>query len=157
MKHYYTLNNGVKIPAIGFGTWQIPDGPEAYNATLAALKAGYRHIDTAMVYGNEKSVGRAIKDSGINREEIFVTTKLSAMIKGYDEALAEFEKSLANLGLDYIDLYLIHNVKPWESKATAADTWMRTSLPGKRSKSFTKKESSAPSASQISCLGIWRF
>lgn len=113
MKHYYTLNNGVKIPAIGFGTWQIPDGPEAYNATLAALKAGYRHIDTAMVYGNEKSVGRAIKDSGINREEIFVTTKLSAMIKGYDEALAEFEKSLANLGLDYIDLYLIHNVKPW--------------------------------------------
>ncbi|HEY8395898.1 MAG TPA: aldo/keto reductase [Bacilli bacterium] len=113
MNNFYTLSNGVKIPAIGFGTWQIPDGAVAYNSTLAALKAGYRHIDTAMVYGNEKSVGRAIKDFGIKREDLFVTTKLSANIKGYDEALAEFEKSLNNLGLDYLDLYLIHNVKPW--------------------------------------------
>ncbi|MGI6769126.1 MAG: aldo/keto reductase [Bacilli bacterium] len=113
MSYFYTLNNGVKIPAIGFGTWQIPEGELAYNATLAALKAGYRHIDTAMVYGNEKSVGRALKDSGIKREEIFVTTKLSANIKGYEETLEEFRKSLENLGLDYLDLYLIHNVKPW--------------------------------------------
>lgn len=113
MNNFYTLSNGVKIPTIGFGTWQIPDGAVAYNSTLAALKAGYRHIDTAMVYGNEKSVGRAIKDFGIKREDLFVTTKLSANIKGYDEALAEFEKSLNNLGLDYLDLYLIHNVKPW--------------------------------------------
>lgn len=113
MKKYHTLANGIEIPAIGFGTWQIPDGDVAYNSVLSALRAGYRHIDTAMVYGNEKSVGRAIKDSGIKREEIFVTTKLSANIKGYEEALAEFEKSMHNLQLDYLDLYLIHNVKPW--------------------------------------------
>lgn len=113
MEHFYILGNGVKIPAVGFGTWQIPDGPEAYNATLAALKAGYRHVDTAMVYGNEKNVGRAVRDSGLKREEVFVTTKLPANIKGYEEALAAFEKSLDNLGLDYVDLYLIHNVKPW--------------------------------------------
>ena len=99
MEHFYILRNGVKIPAVGFGTWQIPDGPEAYNATLAALKAGYRHVDTAMVYGNEKNVGRAVRDSGLKREEVFVTTKLPANIKGYEEALAAFEKSLDNLGL----------------------------------------------------------
>ncbi|NLD25995.1 MAG: aldo/keto reductase [Acholeplasmataceae bacterium] len=113
MNKYFTLANGVEIPVIGFGTWQIPDGGIAYNSVLEALKAGYRHIDTAMVYGNEKSVGRAIKDSGVKREDIFVTTKLSANIKGYEEALAEFEKSMHNLQLDYLDLYLIHNVKPW--------------------------------------------
>lgn len=121
MNYFFTLENGVKIPAIGFGTWQIPEGEVAYNSVLAALKAGYRHLDTAMVYGNEKSVGRAIRDSKLKREDIFVTTKLSANIKGYDEALEEFEKSLDNLGLDYLDLYLIHNVKPWQVDSDGYD------------------------------------
>jgi diketogulonate reductase-like aldo/keto reductase len=121
MNNYFTLENGVKIPAIGFGTWQIPEGEVAYNSVLAALKAGYRHLDTAMVYGNEKSVGKALKDSGIKREEVYVTTKLSANIKGYQEALDEFEKSLANLGLEYLDLYLIHNVKPWGIESDGYD------------------------------------
>ena len=80
----FTLSNGVKIPKIGLGTWQIPDGEEAYNSVMFALKNGYRHIDTAKAYGNEKSVGKAIKDFGISREEVFVTTKLPAECKGYD-------------------------------------------------------------------------
>lgn len=111
----FTLKNGVKIPKIGLGTWQIPDGDETYNATKWALEAGYRHIDTAMAYGNEASVGRAIKDSGIPREEIFVTTKLPAKMKGYDIAHECFEKSLKELGLEYIDLYLIHAPWPWDN------------------------------------------
>ncbi len=114
-KETYKLYNGVEIPKIGFGTWQIKDGDEAYNATLFALKNGYRHIDTAYDYGNEKSIGRAIKDSKIKREDIFVTTKLPSHIKTYEGALDYFNQSLENLGLDYIDLYLIHAPWPWSS------------------------------------------
>lgn len=110
---FYELYNGVKIPKVGFGTWQTPDGDVCYDATLAALKAGYRHIDTALVYGNEESVGRAIKDSGIPREELFITTKCPAEIKTYDGAMKSFETSMNNLGLDYLDLYLIHAPWPW--------------------------------------------
>ena len=112
---FYTLYNGVKIPKIGFGTWQTPDGDIAYNSTLEALKAGYRHIDTALVYGNEESIGRAIKDFGINREEIFITTKCPADIKTYEGAIKAFETSLNLLGLQYIDLYLIHAPWPWSN------------------------------------------
>lgn len=124
----YTLNNGVKIPQVGFGTWQSADGEEAYSAVLAALKAGYRHIDTAAVYGNEQSVGRAIKDSGVAREDLFVTTKLWNDAHGYEEAKAALQLSLDKLGLDYVDLYLIHWPNPqnlrdkWES--ANAQTWM---------------------------------
>ncbi len=110
----YVLSNGVKIPVIGFGTWQIKDGDDAYNSTLSALKAGYRHIDTARAYGNEGSVGKAIKDSGIKREEIFITTKLPAEIKGYEQAKKYFNESIEKLGVDYLDLYLIHAPKPWD-------------------------------------------
>lgn len=112
-EQFFTLANNVKIPVIGFGTWQIPAGDVAYNSVMSALKYGYRHIDTAMAYKNEESVGQAIKDSNINRKEIFVTTKLPAAIKGYQETLDSFEQSLKNLGLDYVDLYLIHAPKPW--------------------------------------------
>ena len=107
----FTLNNGVKIPKIGFGTWQIQEGDDTYNAVKWALAAGYRHIDTALSYHNEKSVGKAIKESGIPRSEIFVTTKEPAEDKSYDEALSDFDQSLENLELDYVDLYLIH--APW--------------------------------------------
>lgn len=109
----YRLRNGVLIPAIGFGTWQIPSGEEAYQATLAALKAGYRHIDTAAAYGNEASIGQAIRDSGIPREEIFITSKLKAELKGYQTALDEFQKTIDRLGIEVLDLYLIHAPKPW--------------------------------------------
>lgn len=110
---FITLNNGVKIPAIGFGTWQVADGEEGYSSCLAALKSGYRHIDTAFAYGNEPSVARALIDSGLKREEVFLTTKLPADIKDYKGAKEHFEASLKNLCTDYLDLYLIHAPWPW--------------------------------------------
>jgi len=113
MQQHFKMKNDVKIPAIGFGTWQIPNGDIAYDSVLFALATGYRHIDTAMAYRNEESVGQAIKDSGLRREEVFITTKLPAEIKGFDEAKKAFESSLKRLGIDYIDLYLIHAPKPW--------------------------------------------
>lgn len=109
----FTLSNGVAVPKIGFGTWQIPEGPVAYDAVAAALDAGYRHIDTARAYGNESSVGRAIRDSGIPREEIFLTTKLPAEVKTGVEAATSFDTTISALGLDYVDLYLIHAPWPW--------------------------------------------
>lgn len=118
LENTYTLNNGTTIPLIGFGTWQIPNGEAAYEATSLALKNGYRHIDTALVYGNEESVGQAIKDSGIAREAIFLTTKLPAEIKTYEGALEAFETSMANLGTDYVDLYLIHAPWPWSDRGS---------------------------------------
>ncbi len=110
---FFTLNNGIKIPAIGFGTWQVADGDEGYFACLNALKHGYRHIDTAFAYGNEQSVARALRDSGLSREDVFLTTKLPADIKTYEGAKEHFEASLKNLDTDYIDLYLIHAPWPW--------------------------------------------
>jgi diketogulonate reductase-like aldo/keto reductase len=112
-KDFFTLANDVKIPAIGFGTWQIPSGDIAYNSVLEALKAGYRHIDSAQAYGNETSVGKAILDSGIDRSEIFVTSKLPAEIKSYEEAVKRAEFTMKMIGLEYIDLYLIHAPWPW--------------------------------------------
>jgi diketogulonate reductase-like aldo/keto reductase len=111
----FRLANGLEIPQVGFGTWQIPDGPDAYGSVRTALDAGYRHIDTAAAYGNEASVGRAVRDSGVPREELFITTKLKAEIKDADGARAAFEKSTATLDLGIIDLYLIHAPWPWTS------------------------------------------
>jgi len=102
-----TLNDGNTIPQIGFGVFQVPE-EETYNAVTAALQAGYRSIDTAKAYGNEEGVGKAIADSGIAREELFVTTKLWNEDHGHDEALKAFDTSLSKLGLDFLDLYLIH-------------------------------------------------
>lgn len=112
---YYILYNGVKIPKVGFGTWQSQDGKECYEAVRYAIEAGYRHIDTALVYKNEVSVGQAIKDSNLKREDIFVTTKCPADIKTYDGAIDAFNTSLKNLELEYIDLYLIHAPWPWSN------------------------------------------
>ena len=113
LKETYTLSNGVKIPKIGFGTWQIENGEDAYNSVSLALKNGYRHIDTAEGYQNEESVGRAIRDSKIPREEIFVTSKLESNIKNYEDAKKAFEETLKNLGFEYLDLFLIHAPWPW--------------------------------------------
>lgn len=119
----YELSNNVRIPCVGFGTWQSPDGETAYNATLAALEAGYRHIDTAAGYGNEASVGKAINDfmakSGVKRQEIFVTTKLNNPDHGYENTVKAIEVSLQKLGLSYIDLYLIH----WPNPIMYRDNW----------------------------------
>ncbi len=108
----YTMSNGITIPKIGFGTWQIPDGDETYRAVTLAIKNGYRHIDTAQIYGNEASVGKAITHSPIRRKDIFITSKLHGAIKTYDEAIQAFDESLDKLGTDYLDLFLIHAPKP---------------------------------------------
>ncbi|WP_329342287.1 aldo/keto reductase [Streptomyces sp. NBC_00663] len=102
-----TLNNGIEIPQLGFGVFQVPD-PETAEAVTSALDAGYRSIDTAAIYGNETGVGQALAASGIARDELFVTTKLWNADQGYDATLRAFDASLAKLGLDFVDLYLIH-------------------------------------------------
>nr|WP_303183278.1 aldo/keto reductase [Lachnoclostridium phocaeense] len=103
-----TLNDGNKIPAVGFGVFLVPNDGPAYEAVSQALKAGYRHIDTAAAYFNESDVGKAVKDSGIPREEIFITSKLWLQDYGYEAARKGLETSLEKLGLNYVDLYLLH-------------------------------------------------
>ncbi|RDG36429.1 aldo/keto reductase [Streptomyces corynorhini] len=114
-----TLNNGTTMPQLGFGVWQVPDA-EATKAVATALEAGYRSVDTAAIYGNEEGTGKALAQSGIAREDLFVTTKLWNGDQGYDSTLRAFDVSLDKLGLDYVDLYLIHWPKP------AADTYVDT-------------------------------
>ena len=104
----YRISNGVEIPQVGFGTWQILDGPDTENAVLAAIKNGYTHIDTAYAYYNEKGVASAVEKSGVSREDLFITTKLWNTEQGYEETLENFELSLQNLKTDYVDLYLVH-------------------------------------------------
>jgi diketogulonate reductase-like aldo/keto reductase len=99
------LADGNEIPLLGLGVWQVPDGPVCEEAVRAALELGYRHIDTAQAYGNERSVGQALRDSGVPREEVFLTTKFNP---GRDDAAAEAERSLKRLEVDYVDLYIIH-------------------------------------------------
>ncbi|MDX9915459.1 MAG: aldo/keto reductase, partial [Sphaerochaeta sp.] len=106
------MTNGIEIPQIGFGTWQMPSGTITRESVRFALEAGYRHIDTAAAYYNEESVGQGIAESGIARSEIFLTTKLHNEDHGYELTRAGFEKSLKALGVDYIDLYLIHWPNP---------------------------------------------
>ncbi|MCH3921897.1 aldo/keto reductase [Limosilactobacillus sp.] len=119
MSDTYTLNNGVQIPVIGFGTWQTPDGDVAKAAVKAAIQAGYRHIDTAVAYGNEQSVGAGIKESGIDRHQLFITSKLFNDAHSYDAAAQSIDRSLQNLQTDYLDLYLIH----WPNPVAIRDHW----------------------------------
>lgn len=120
----FHLNNGYEIPCVGFGTWQTPDGETAVMAVSEAIKTGYRHIDTAACYGNEVSVGQRIKKSGIEREKLFVTSKVWNTERGYEKTIAAFEKTLTDLGLDYLDLYLIH----WPASSSQYDNWEKIHL-----------------------------
>ncbi|THA79428.1 aldo/keto reductase [Streptomyces sp. A0642] len=115
-----TLNNGVEMPQLGFGVWQVPDD-EAETAVVTAIESGYRSIDTAAIYQNEVGTGKAIAASGVARDELFVTTKLWNTEQGYDAALRAFDASLDKLGLDYVDLYLIH--WPVPAKDAYVDTY----------------------------------
>ncbi|MBS1673602.1 MAG: aldo/keto reductase [Actinobacteria bacterium] len=112
LQESYTLSNGVEIPKLGLGTWFIDDD-KAAQAVRDAVEIGYRNIDTAQAYGNERGVGEGIRTSGIARSELFVSTKLAAEIKDYDAAVAAIDESLRTMGLDYVDLMLIHSPQPW--------------------------------------------
>ena len=147
----YTLINGVNIPCIGFGTWQTPDGVVAYESVLAALKCGYRHIDTATAYGNEESVGKAINDflkSGeAKRSDLFITTKLHNKDHGYEATKNAIERSLSLLGLDYLDLYLIH----WPNPIFFRDNWAKANA------GSWKAMEEAYEAGKIRAIGLSNF
>lgn len=146
IKSKIKLNNGTQMPLLGFGTWQIPDGKTTYDAVLFALKSGYRHIDTAKFYGNEETVGKAIRDSGIPREEIFVTTKLWPT----DAINAEkaFEKSFNKLDIGYIDLYLMH----WPVPGMVKKSWVRLENIYRKSGKIKSIGVSNHSIKQIQCI-----
>lgn len=113
------LNSGARIPQVGLGVWQTPSGATTRQAVAAALKGGYRHVDTARIYGNEADVGAGVRESGVAREDVFVTTKLWNADQGYDLALRAFDASLKRLDLDYVDLYLLH----WPVAGKRLDSW----------------------------------
>jgi diketogulonate reductase-like aldo/keto reductase len=119
LKDTTTLHNGVRMPWMGLGVFKVQEGEEVVQSVKVAIKNGYIHIDTAAIYGNEEGVGQAIKESGVPREKLFITTKLWNTEQGYDTTLKAFETSLNKLGLDYLDLYLIH----WPGKDKYKDTW----------------------------------
>jgi diketogulonate reductase-like aldo/keto reductase len=121
MNKYFTLNNQMPIPSVGFGTWQTPDGETAIEAVKCAIDAGYTHIDTAAIYGNETSVGKGIKASGIDRKKLFITSKVWNTERGYETTLRAFHKTLDDLQLDYLDLYLIH----WPASENQFDNWKK--------------------------------
>ena len=162
----FTLNDGVVIPSVGFGVFMIPVGDETYNAVRTALSLGYRHIDTAAAYFNEADVGRAIRDSGIPREEIFVTRKLWLQDYGYEPAKKGIETSLKNLGLGYIDLYLIH--QPYGDVPGAWKAMEEAKKEGKiRSigvsnmtlkiwNSFVSQFDTMPSVNQVECNPLYQ-
>ncbi len=147
MNKNYTLNNGLEIPVVGFGTWQTPDGEVAELSVLTALKAGYTHIDTAAAYKNEESVGRAIKKSGLNREDLYITTKLANPSHTYEDAQQSIKDSLEKLDLDYIDLYLIH----WPNPVTSRHEWK------KRNADSWRAMEEAVDAGLIKSIGVSNF
>lgn len=121
MDKHFILNNGITIPALGFGTWKAEAGEQCVKAVQEAIHAGYRHIDGAAAYDNEKSVGEGIRLSGIPRPAMFVTSKLWNTERGYDPTLRAFDRTMADLGLEYLDLYLIH----WPATARHYDDWQQ--------------------------------
>lgn len=122
MDKCFELKNGVIIPNIGFGTWRVPESEQCVESVLTALDCGYRHIDTAYFYKNEKSIGEAVAQSGIHRGDIFITSKLWNDYHGYESTLKVFEETLENLGTDYLDLYLIH----WPNPKKFRDDWAKS-------------------------------
>ena len=155
------LNDDVEIPTVGFGVFMIPNGGETYRAVLDALKAGYRHIDTAAAYMNESDVGKAVRDSGIKRAEVFITSKLWLQDYGYDAAKKGVDTSLKNLGMDYMDLYLLHQPYgdvegAWKALEEAKEAGKIHSIgvsnmTPKIWNNFVPRFSTIPSVNQVEC------
>ena len=143
----YKLANGIEIPCLGFGTWQTPDGETAVNSVRCAIDAGYTHIDTAQAYGNEESVGKAIRLSGVPRKNLFITTKLWNTNHSYDLTLRSFDESMEKLGLEYLDLFLIH----WPNPIAFRDHWEEANA-----ESWKAMEELAE-AGRIRAIGISNF
>ena len=141
------LNNGYMIPEIGYGTWQSPDSEVTVNGVKAAIACGYRHIDTAAAYKNEESVGEGIKESGIARKDLFVTSKVWNTQRGYEKTIAAFEKTLSDLDLDYLDLYLIH----WPASKKDYENWEEINLETWRAMTDLYK------AGKIKAIGVSNF
>ncbi|MFV0394012.1 MAG: aldo/keto reductase [Coprobacillaceae bacterium] len=142
------LSNGIILPYVALGTWEAAEGDECYNSVLEAFKQGYTHIDTARIYGNEESVGRAIKDSGKNREELFITSKLWNTDRGsYDETIQAFETTLKKLDLEYLDLYLIH----WPNPIMFRDNWQKVNADAWKAMEDLYK------AGKIKAIGVSNF
>lgn len=143
----YTLNDGNEIPVIGFGTWQMPNNEHTAEIVEYAIKNGYRHIDTAATYGNEESVGEGIKNSGVSREELFVTTKLWNDSHGYELAKKAIDESLERMQLDYFDLYLIH----WPNPLAVRDHWQEANAEAWRAMEEAQAEG------KIKSIGVSNF
>lgn len=150
LKTTVVLSNHVAVPTLGFGTWQIKEGDDAYQSTSKALALGYRHIDTAAAYGNEKSIGQAIKDSNIDRKDLFITSKLHSHLKDYEQTFIEFNATLERLGLDYLDLYLIHAPWPWSE-------WMHNPDYSKGNIAAWKAMESLYAQKKIRSIGVSNF
>lgn len=147
MADTFKLNNGYEIPCVGFGTWQTPDGDTAIKAVSEAIRAGYCHIDSAACYGNETSVGKGIKVSGVERSRLFVTGKVWNSDRGYGKTMVAFEKTMADLELDYLDLYLIH----WPASSTQFEDWEQINLETWRAMTELYK------AGRIKAIGVCNF
>lgn len=143
----YKLSNGVEIPCIGFGMWQTPDNEVGVNSVLSALKAGYTHIDTAQAYRNEDCVGKAIQQSGVNRDDIFITTKIWNNCHSYDLVMSSFAESLKNINTSYVDLLLIH----WPNPAPFRDRWQEANAETWRAMEDLYKEG------KVRAIGISNF
>lgn len=146
----FILNNGVTIPKLALGTWLI-EGQQATDAVKAALAIGYRHIDTAEAYGNEAEVGRGVRESGVDRAEVFVTTKLAAECKDYDSAAAAIEESLRKLDLGYIDMMIIHSPQPWSAVNKSSDRYEKGNVEAYRALEDAYK------AGKIRAIGVSNF
>ena len=146
----FTLTNGIKIPKLGLGTWLI-EGQSATQAVIDAVKLGYRHIDTAQAYGNEKEVGEGIRNCGVPREELFVTTKVAAECKSYESAAASIDESLAKLDIGYIDLMIIHSPQPWVEVNQSDNRYYKENIEAWRALEDAYK------AGKIKAIGVSNF